>query len=43
MTIKLKGGPELLRLLDELPKYRQRNVLRGGLRAGALVANCWRN
>ena len=37
MTIKLKGGPELLRLLDELPKNLERNVIRGGLRAGAKV------
>ena len=32
MTIRLKGGPELLRLLDELPKNLERNVIRGGLR-----------
>ena len=31
MTIRLKGGPELLRLLDELPKNLERNVIRGGL------------
>ena len=37
MTIQLKGGPELLRLLDELPKNLERNVIRGGLRAGAKV------
>ncbi len=37
MTIRLKGGPELLRLLDELPKNLERNVIRGGLRAGAKV------
>ena len=37
MTIKLKGGPELLLLLDELPKNLERNVIRGGLRAGAKV------
>ena len=37
MTIKLKGGPELLSLLDELPKNLERNVIRGGLRAGAKV------
>ena len=27
MTIRLKGGPELLRLLDELPKNLERNVI----------------
>ncbi len=37
MTIRLKGGPELLRMLDELPKNLERNVIRGGLRAGAKV------
>ena len=37
MTIKLRGGPELLRLFDELPKNLERNVIRGGLRAGAKV------
>jgi hypothetical protein len=37
MTITLKGGPELLRFLDELPKNLERNVIRGGLRAGAKV------
>jgi HK97 gp10 family phage protein len=37
MTISLKGGPELLRLLDELPRNLERNVIRGGLRAGAKV------
>lgn len=37
MTIRLKGGPELLHLLDELPKNLERNVIRGGLRAGAKV------
>ena len=37
MTIRLKGGPELLRLLDELPKNLERNVIRSGLRAGAKV------
>ena len=37
MTIALKGGPELLRFLDELPKNLERNVIRGGLRAGAKV------
>jgi len=37
MTFRLKGGPELLQLLDQLPKNLERNVIRGGLRAGAKV------
>ena len=37
MTFRLKGGPELLQLLNELPKNLERNVIRGGLRAGAKV------
>ena len=37
MTLRLKGGPELLQLLDQLPKNLERNVIRGGLRAGAKV------
>lgn len=31
----LKGGPELLKVLDLFPENIQRNVLRGALRAGA--------
>ena len=37
MTIRLSGGPELLALLDQLPKNLERNIIRGGLRAGAKV------
>jgi len=37
MTIRLSGGPELLALLDQLPKTLERNIIRGGLRAGAKV------
>ena len=37
MTLRLKGGPELLQLLDQLPKNLEHNVIRGGLRAGAKV------
>ncbi len=37
MTFRLKGGPELLQLLDQLPKILERNVIRGALRAGAKV------
>lgn len=33
----LKGGPELLALIDMLPDQLVRKVLRGGLRAGAVV------
>ena len=32
---KLKGGPELLKVLDQFPEDLERNVLRGALRAGA--------
>jgi len=35
MTRMLKGGPELLAVLDQLPKDIERNVLRGALRAAA--------
>ena len=31
----LVGGPELLKVLDQFPDNIERNVLRGGLRAGA--------
>jgi HK97 gp10 family phage protein len=31
----LKGGPELLQVLGQFPENIERNVLRGGLRAGA--------
>lgn len=36
-TLGLKGAPELLDVLDRLPNNIVRNVLRGGLRAGAKV------
>lgn len=34
---KLKGGPELQKLLDTLPVRLERNILRAGLRAGATI------
>ena len=36
-TLGLKGGPELLAMIDQLPDQIVRKVLRGGLRAGAVV------
>lgn len=36
-TIGLKGGPELMQFLDQLPPKLEKNVLRGALRAGANV------
>jgi len=35
VTQRLKGGPELLAVLDQFPENIERNVLRGALRAGA--------
>lgn len=35
--MRLKGGPELLALLDQLPEKIGRNVVRGGARAAAVV------
>jgi HK97 gp10 family phage protein len=35
--MKLSGGPELLALLDQVPAKIGRNVLRGGVRAAAVV------
>jgi len=35
--VKLKGGPELLALLDQIPPKIGRNAVRGGGRAGAVV------
>jgi HK97 gp10 family phage protein len=35
--MRLKGGPELLALLDQLPKKIGNNAVRGGARAGAVV------
>ncbi len=37
MTFAIKGGPELMALLDQLPAKLATNVVRGGLRAGAKV------
>ena len=34
---QLKGGPELVKFLSELPDKIQRNLMRGALRAGAKV------
>jgi hypothetical protein len=36
-SMTLKGGPELMAFLDTLPQKLARNVLRGGLRAAAMV------
>ncbi|MBY8826118.1 HK97-gp10 family putative phage morphogenesis protein [Sphingomonas colocasiae] len=37
MEMKLNGGPELLALMDQLPRKIGRNAVRGGVRAGAGV------
>jgi hypothetical protein len=34
---RLKGGPELMALLDRIPERLGRNIVRGGLRAAAKV------
>lgn len=34
---RIKGGPELQKILDELPVRMERNFLRAGLRAGGAV------
>ena len=37
MNLPLKGGPELLKFLDEFPEKMVKNIMRGAMRAGANV------